>query len=310
MPRFSVIITVFNKADYITDTLNSVLLQTVTDFEIIIYNDGSTDASKQKILAFKDTRIHYFEGKNIGAAAARNLAIKKSNSNYIALLDADDLWKPNYLEEINTLILKYPDHHIYATALYKEDRHSVRKANYSFDIIANQHLSLNYFKASLKNSILHSSSTVIKNTLINTYHQPFDPTIKSGQDTDLWVRLGLNNPIAFSTNYLATHKYRPNSLYKKSTSTLDRPQWNTYKKEELRRPEVKKFIDLNRFSEAIKAKLWGEHYAYIRFRESINPSNLNWKQRTLLKLPVTILKLLTTFKAALEKTGIKMGVFS
>lgn len=99
MVRVSVNIPVYNGSDYIRDTLESVLAQTVKDFEIIIIDDGSNDGSGQVIKEFKDSRIKYFFQENKGIGAARNAAIEMSQGEYIAFLDQDDLWLPTKLEE-------------------------------------------------------------------------------------------------------------------------------------------------------------------------------------------------------------------
>ena len=103
MPRFSVIIPVYNKEKYLSKTIESVLQQSFLDFEIIIINDGATDSSEKIIEGFKDPRIQYIKQENQGVSAARNAGIKAANTNYIALLDADDIWKENYLEKIDAL---------------------------------------------------------------------------------------------------------------------------------------------------------------------------------------------------------------
>src|SRR5690606_25848964 len=96
-PYFSVVISLYNKEKHIQSTIESVLKQTFVDFEIIIVNDGSTDNSEVVAKSFRDKRICYYHQENKGASGARNAAISKANGTYIALLDADDLWAPNYL---------------------------------------------------------------------------------------------------------------------------------------------------------------------------------------------------------------------
>ena len=78
MPKISVIIPLFNKGFIISKTLQSVLAQTFTDFEIVIINDGSTDNGFEIVSQFSDERIKLFQQENKGAAAARNLGIEKA----------------------------------------------------------------------------------------------------------------------------------------------------------------------------------------------------------------------------------------
>ena len=101
----SVIIPCFNSGIYIDETINSVLKQTITDFEIIIVDDGSTDAfTKQYLSQLKDPKIKVFFKENGGVASARNYAISKSMGEYILPLDADDLIAKDYLELATSIL--------------------------------------------------------------------------------------------------------------------------------------------------------------------------------------------------------------
>ena len=97
MALFSVVIPLYNKENHIQKTLNCVLSQSFTNFEIIIINDGSTDNSLKKAEDIKDSRIFLYSIKNQGVSNARNYGIKKANSDYICFLDADDFWYNNHL---------------------------------------------------------------------------------------------------------------------------------------------------------------------------------------------------------------------
>lgn len=97
----SIITPCYNGAKYISETIDSVLCQTYTDWEMIIVNDGSKDNSAEVISTYveKDSRIKLINQKNGGSANARNHGIRVANGRYIALLDADDIWENNFLEE-------------------------------------------------------------------------------------------------------------------------------------------------------------------------------------------------------------------
>ncbi len=96
---FSIIMPVFNSEKTVSDSINSVLNQTYSNFKLYIINDSSTDNSKDIILSFNDERIIYLETpENSGVASARNLGIKHCTGNYISFLDSDDLWLPRKLE--------------------------------------------------------------------------------------------------------------------------------------------------------------------------------------------------------------------
>ena len=101
-PKISVIIPIYNAEKYLSDTLESVLSQSFTGFEVIAVNDGSTDGSLGllKIYAERDSRIRIIDKPNTGVSDTRNVAIKAAKGEYLAFLDADDVYAENYLKRM------------------------------------------------------------------------------------------------------------------------------------------------------------------------------------------------------------------
>lgn len=98
MASISIVVPVYNAEDYIVETLRSLQQQTITDWQAVVVDDGSTDRSASRIAELADPRIRLVRQANRGVAAARNLGIESSDGNWIAFIDADDLWAPNKLE--------------------------------------------------------------------------------------------------------------------------------------------------------------------------------------------------------------------
>ena len=98
--KVSIVTPVYNGEKFLSETIESVLAQTYEDWEMLIINDGSGDRSVEiaQSYADKDPRIKIFSQKNAGSAAARNNGIRRATGRYIALLDADDLWEPLFLQ--------------------------------------------------------------------------------------------------------------------------------------------------------------------------------------------------------------------
>ncbi|MRF68176.1 glycosyltransferase [Escherichia coli] len=97
---FSIIMPAYNAESTISDSINSVLNQTIKDFRLYIVNDFSTDSTSEIISNFNDNRIIILNNeKNEGVAFSRNQAIHHANGKYIAFLDSDDLWEPEKLEK-------------------------------------------------------------------------------------------------------------------------------------------------------------------------------------------------------------------
>lgn len=97
-PMVSVIMPTYNRADVVGASVQSVLSQSFTDLELIVWNDGSTDSTPQTISTHRDSRLVFSGGPNRGQAAARNSAIRLSSARYIALIDDDDTWMPEKLQ--------------------------------------------------------------------------------------------------------------------------------------------------------------------------------------------------------------------
>ena len=113
-PRVTAIIIFFNEAKYLEEAIQSVIAQTFTDWELLLCDDGSTDASTEiaKKFAEQDTRIHYLEHNghaNKGMSATRNLGLSQARGSEIAFLDGDDVWTPDKLEKQTQILDQHPE---------------------------------------------------------------------------------------------------------------------------------------------------------------------------------------------------------
>ncbi|MGG7036026.1 MAG: glycosyltransferase family 2 protein [Flavobacterium sp.] len=307
MPYFSVIIPVYNKEKFIKNTLKSVLSQTFTDFEILVINDGSTDNSENRILEFTDKRIHYFSKKNEGVSTARNLGIEKACADYIFFLDADDYWYPEFLETLHQYTLKFPLQKVFGSAFEIETSKKIFPAAYSITKTNDFEL-VNYFEASMKESVLWTSSACFHKEVFETIGD-FDNRIKSGQDTDLWIRIGLAYPILFIWKIQARYVYDANSLSKNKEYLNTKFDFSKFSAWEKTNPGLKKFLDLNRFSLAIKSKLVNDKRAFNKYYNAIDLKRLPFKKRIILKLPSLALKILIRLKLTLANIGLGNSVF-
>jgi Glycosyltransferases involved in cell wall biogenesis len=200
MPLFSVVIPLYNKEPHVKRTLNSVLAQTIQDFEIIVVDDGSTDKSKEVVKSFSDYRIQLISQKNAGVSVARNRGINEAKADFIAFLDADDEWKPNFLEEIFGLINKYPSAGAYAVAYniclpYGK----IRIARYKAIPLAPwKGLLPSYFLAAATGEHPVCSSSICIPKHIFSDIGGFKVGAWWGEDDDMWGRIAIKYPIAFS----------------------------------------------------------------------------------------------------------------
>ncbi len=200
MPEVSVIIPLYNKGLYINRALTSILDQTIRDFEVIVVDDGSTDNGAETVRKINDPRIRLVRQKNQGVSAARNRGVSESSADFVAFLDADDEWMPSHLETMIRLRAKYPEAGMYATE-YKicMPDGKLRWPDFK-DIPAapwEGRLS-NYFRISAlgENPVTSSSVGIPKRIFLEAGR--FSTGYWYGEDDDLWGRIALKYPVAFS----------------------------------------------------------------------------------------------------------------
>jgi len=227
---FSVVIPLYNKAPYIEKAIRSVAAQTCRDFELIVIDDGSKDGGfeiAKKLLAALTPPLGGWGAtcqSNQGVSVTRNNGVKLAKYDYIAFLDADDWWAPTYLEEMKNLIAQYPEAGIYGSSYYKVKNGKHIQANIGVSDGFQQGL-INYFQVYAKTlwMPLWTGATVIKK---NIFHENngFKPTLKLGEDFDLWVRVALKYPVAFLNKPLAYYNQDVEQANRAIGNKLHKPQ--------------------------------------------------------------------------------------
>jgi len=312
MPKFSVIIPLYNKENFIEKTLNSVLNQTFTDFEILIVNDSSTDASLQKASMVLDKRIRIIEHiKNRGLSASRNTGIKNAYANYIAFLDADDFWKPTYLEKINFLIINYPQASLFATK-YEVLLLNKKVLEYEFFIkgLKNEGLVPNFFKSNLNQSIYYPSCLCVYKHVFEDIGY-YNESINYSEDIDFNIRAHAKYKLAYSKQALVTYVLvSENQITQSSIFNKSIPDYDYYEKKFKGRRDIKKYLDFQRYVKAKQYKLANDHKNFKKMVDAIDFKNLNWKQKSLLILPNILLKYIGKTKQLLETKGIEVSSYS
>lgn len=174
----SVVISTYNRSEYIGDSIRSVLAQSMEDFELIIVDDGSTDRTRDVVMSFTDERIRYFYRDNAGIAAARNFAASVSRGRYTAVHDDDDIMLPWRLEK--HLAALRPDHHGSYGAWADFDNESGE-------------LSLREGKDASLGALLSTSRVYLHPTLMVQTdvirRLGYDESLRSGSDYNLAIRM-------------------------------------------------------------------------------------------------------------------------
>tara|TARA_R110002049_G_scaffold116110_1_gene268460 strand:+ start:22671 stop:23606 length:936 start_codon:yes stop_codon:yes gene_type:complete len=310
MSFFSIIISLYNKEKHIKNTINSVLQQSFKDFEVIIVNDGSTDGSLEEVNQIIDDRISIYSQANSGASIARNFGIEKSNSKYIALLDADDFWKPNHLQEHFNSIKKFPEGDLFCNAyeLKLSKTHTI-KATYNKQKKDAPHIIDDYFKASTIHPIGWTSAISFNKKSFYDIGG-FNPKYTSGQDLDLLIRFGLKKTIVFNPTITCYYdKTVMGSLSKENHQESKRELFNSFKTEEASSPTLKTYLNLNRYSLAIQCKLADNKKTFEKLYPEINKARINFKQKILLVLPHRLLVLIKKIHLVFIKNRIYISSY-
>lgn len=310
MTFFSVIIPLYNKEDYIEETIKSVLNQSFNDFEIIIVDDGSTDDSLKLASQFQDSKITLIKQKNLGASVARNKAIETAKGKYIAPLDADDIWHKNHLLELKSLINSFPNAGLFCNNYeIKLNDNFVIKANFNFSY-GSDHLEIpDFFDANIINYIPSSSSTAfLKSSFVKL--GAYDTSLRTGQDLDLWIRFALQYKVVFNPTITMVYNNYDDSSLSKSDYNLDRYNYiSNFNTEEQQNPSLKKYLDVNRYAVALRCKINNEKKLYRKLKNEIDYKNLNIKQKFLINIPAFGLKLIKRFQCFLINRKIYVTAF-
>jgi len=188
-PRVTVIMPVYNGARYIRQAIQSVLGQTCQDWELIVVNDGSTDATPSILAGFSDRRITVIHQPNQGEAVARNAALNAACGEYIAFLDADDLYLPNALADLMLYLDAHPEMDVVFSDGYfcdENDKHFGRLSEVRPDIYTGDILEPLVLSASV---IGPPCCAMTRRSAIERHGIRFDKSLVIGPDWDFWIHL-------------------------------------------------------------------------------------------------------------------------
>jgi teichuronic acid biosynthesis glycosyltransferase TuaG len=219
----SIITTVKNGSKYILETLESVKNQTFQEFEHIVVDDGSTDNTVQILEDFQQQNPEYklfiFQPGNLGRGKALNFAVSKANFDWVAIIDADDIWHPQKLEAQVGVLKKNTNVAVLAT------RAGIFKTVKSIDFKKLKSSNFETVKVSsllLKNPICHSS------VLIKKKNANYDILRTSQYDLELWYRLTIvnNEKLIVQNEILTFHRIHEDQSFESKGISY---RWNAYK---------------------------------------------------------------------------------
>jgi glycosyltransferase involved in cell wall biosynthesis len=312
MAFFSVIIPLYNKEKYIENAIQSIINQTFTDYEILIIDDCSTDKSIEKVQPFLSDSIRIIHHqKNSGLSAARNTGIENATTHYITFLDGDDVWKPTFLETIHQLIHDFPEARIFGTN-YEEvySNKTFLPHNGSDNLPTGFSGYINFFKINVKQGIYNHGSVCIHKEVYQKVGN-YNTEIKFSNDIDFNIRANYYFKLAYSNTIQMSYLMEvENQITRNSIAHKKIPNYDKYENWAKDNPDLKKHLDFFRYVLAKKLKKDGDTSDWKKIVQSIDYSNLNWKQKLLLACPRIVLLFIGQLKAILIRLGIKTSTYS
>jgi glycosyltransferase involved in cell wall biosynthesis len=184
----SIMMPAYNAAPYIGDAVRSVLAQSYPDWELLVVNDGSADATGDIARSFRDTRIRVFDKENGGESSARNLALEHARGEFIAYLDADDAYFPHHLETTVAFLRSNP----HRDAVYTDGFHIDEQGGRLASLQARRR---GPFEGRIYEHVVRASDVfgppicvVLRHALVASHHLRYDTRIVIGPDWDFFVR--------------------------------------------------------------------------------------------------------------------------
>lgn len=210
MIMISVVISLYNKSSSIARTIQSVIDQTFQQFEIVVVDDGSTDNSAVVVESINDDRIKLIKKENGGVCSARNRGIQEATYDYIALLDADDIWDKDYLTEIVRMISDFPEAVMWGINFAEVTNRNKLVRTLSTGLPDGYRGYVDdYFELAGKgrvSDLFCSSSVVIKKNVFEEVGF-FDERIKYAEDTDMWWRIIARHRVVFYDKYMVFYQF-------------------------------------------------------------------------------------------------------
>ena len=207
MPKISIIIPAYNAEITIRETIQSVQQQTFSDFELIVINDVSKDRTLEVLQSITDSRLKVFSYENGGLSVARNRGISQATGEFIAFLDADDLWTCDKLELQLAALQQHPEAGVaYSWTYYIDEQGQALFPGIPIFYQGNVHGDL-----LIKNFLLNGSNPLIRRQAIESVGD-FDPAFPHFADWDYWLRL------AACWNFAVVPKYQ--IFYRQSSRSM------------------------------------------------------------------------------------------
>lgn len=192
MPKYTIIIPLYNKGDFIVKTVYSVLQQSFSDFELIVVNDGSKDNGPALLKEIDDPRFILINKENGGVSSARNVGIRNAKGDWITFLDADDILYPFALETYESVMRNHPGYDVIVAAADQSQKKYPSTNDIKIIEDYDYENAVSYAKHGF--SLVNTDCICIRKTLLDKVGY-FNEQYTHGEDQDLWARLSDSSPL-------------------------------------------------------------------------------------------------------------------
>lgn len=258
MPSVSVVIATYNCAAYLSQTIESVLGQTYRDYEVIIVDDGSTDDTDVLLRQFAEIHgVRWYKIPHSGVARAKNTAIGKARGEYVAFLDADDLWEATKLDKQLDVFRKNPSAGLICSDVWWVDERG--------EMIPSEprRLFRGYVLPHLYgNNFVSFSSCIVRRGLLERCGV-FNEALGLNEDYDLWLRLSLETEFDYVPERLAGYRVRNGQVSSDREARLSWGRTIEGRFREKHRPHVTRRM--------IRTSEWERTYSKFRQCENTRP---------------------------------------
>lgn len=218
---FSVVIPLYNKADTIERSLRSIASQTLSDFEVIVVDDGSSDEGSAVVESFDGIQsLRLIHQTNAGVSAARNRGVKEAFGEFVAFLDADDEWDSEFLQELHRILLRYPQANVIGT-----DYAYVKPNEIIMGLDRDRIEEIDFFDEWAWRTPINSSSAAIRKTFYNECGG-YNSAYRFYEDAEFLFRMALETKFHVSRRVLCRYNTDAISRATGSAYELSRyPHW-------------------------------------------------------------------------------------
>lgn len=260
IPTVSIIMPCYNAASHLSLSVGSVFSQTCADWELVIVDDGSTDASWGELqrLAAADTRIRVFRQANAGAAAARNYGLLQARGLYTAFLDADDAWHPAFLEIMSAAFDRAPDAGIAYCGWQNLGLGGARDDPF----IPPDYENMDKVESLLGGCRWPIHAALVRSRLIHDSGL-FDENLSSCMDYDLWLRLGTIHKLVRVPRVLAYYHHHGGEQITRNRARIAINHWRAQQKYLRANPSVIRSLGKSRIRQLTAGELL--HRGYVSY---------------------------------------------